>query len=167
MGVRTYIYDKFMQMADGAAAMVASGFTQVSAATKILDLGGAASRTDLGIVGGNARLDAAIVLDISAIATVTDGLYRIHVLGSNVSSMANPVSLASLVLGLGSLIPNGTAGSEVTAAGSTTLPGRREILFCNEQNDIIFEYIALYVEALGTTSKSVQFTAFCSVLPEI
>lgn len=167
MGARTYSYDKFMQLADGAAAMVANGFTQVAAATKILDLGGPLPRTDLGIVGAFARLDAVAVVDISAIATATDGHYRLHLLGSNVANMSNPVSLACLDLGLGNLIPNGAAGSELTGAGSTTQPGRREILFCNEQNDVVFEFLAMYVEALGATSKSIQFTSFIAILPEI
>lgn len=167
MGYRTYTFDKLMQLADGAAAMVASGITQVAAANKILDLGGALTRSDLGIVGALARIDAAIVIDISAIATVTDGHYRIHVMGSNNSNGTLPVSLAAHDIGLGSAIPNGSAaGTDVAGTGSTTTPGRREILFCNEQNDVVYEYIYLYVEVLGVTSKSIQFTAFAAVLPE-
>lgn len=166
MGSRIYSYDKSMLLADGAAAQTADGIGQVGGANKILDLGGALSRTDLGIVGGLARLDAAVVVDISAITTATDGQVNMWVLGSNNADGSKPVVLGGLQLGLGNLLPNGTAGSEATGAGSTTVAGRREILFSTEQNDINYEYAYLYVDHLGSTSHSITYTAFVAVLPK-
>lgn len=166
MGARTYSYDKFMLLADGAAATTADGIGQVASANKILDLGGAATRTDIG-KGSLSRLDAVVVLDVSAITTATDGQVNVWVLGSNNSDGSKPVVLGGLQLGLGNLLPNGTAGSEATEAGSTTVAGRREIFFTNEQNSIKYRYVYLYVDHLGSTSHSITFTAFAAVLPEI
>jgi hypothetical protein len=178
MGSRSYSFDKFMQLHDGGAAVIASGFGKVGGSSKIIDLGGATNRLDLGIVGSESRIDAAVVIDISALATVTDGHYRIHVLGSSSANMASPVSLGCLDIGLGTSIAGNPGGLGVAAseaaplntytalpAGNSTWPGRREILFTNEQNDIMNEFIALYVEVLGSTSASILFTAFAAVLP--
>jgi hypothetical protein len=167
MGMRTYSYDAFMQLADGAAAVTADGIAQVASASKILDLGGAKPRTDIGLVGSMARLDAVVVLDVSAITTATDGQVNIWVLGSNNADGSKPVVLGGQQLGLGNLLPNGTAGSEATEAGSTTVAGRREIFFTNEQKDITYRYVYLYVDHLGSTSHSITFTAFVAVLPDM
>jgi hypothetical protein len=176
--MRTYSFDKFMQLHDGGAAVTASGFGQVGGSNKILDLGGASDRLDQGIVGSESRIDAALVVDIAAISVVTDGRYRIHILGSSSANMLAPVSLGCIEIGLGTAILGGLGGLGVAAseavllggagsapAGNTTVPGRRELLFCTEQNDVMNEFIALYVEVLGATSKSLQFTAFVAVLP--
>jgi len=183
MGSRTYSFDKQMQLADGAAAVTASGFTQVGGAIKILDLGGALNRFDLGVIGSEARIDCALVVDVSAISTATDGHYRLHVMGSNNPNMLAPVSLGCLDIGLGTKlfggpivsggVTLGVAGAENAAistgsnlpTGNTTVVGRREILFTTEQSDVMNEYIGLWVEVLGTTSASIQFTAFVAVLP--
>jgi hypothetical protein len=166
MGQRFYSYDAFMELADGAAAYTASGKGQVGGSSKIIDLGGAPARTDLGIVGGMARIDAACVVDISAITTATDGSYRLSIMGSNNSDGSLPVELAGQDVGLGSGIPNGSAaGTDVAGTGSTTTTGRREILFATEQNGVNYQYVYLYVSVLGSTSKSISLTAFIAVLP--
>lgn len=167
MGSRIYSYDKFMQFADGAAAITADGITQVSSASKIIDLGGAQTRTDLSMYGSLARIDLAAIFDVSAITTATDGQVNVWVLGSNNSDGSKPVVLGGMQLGLGNLLPNGTAGSELTQAGSTTLAGRRELLFCNEQNDVLFRYAYVYVDHHGSTSHSITMTGFFAVLPKI
>lgn len=165
MGDRYYSYDKFMQFCDGAAAITADGITQVSSANKIIDLGGAQTRTDLSIIGGMEVMLLAAVFDISAITTATDGQVNLWILGSNNSDGSKPVVLGGLQLGLGNLLPNGTAGSEATGAGSTTTTGRREVLFVNEQNNIKFQYLYCYVDHLGSTSHSITFTGFFAPLP--
>ena len=136
-----------MLLHDGGAAVTASGFGKVAGYSKIIDLGGALNRFDQGVVGSESRLDAVVVIDISAITTATDGHYRIHVMGSNYANMASPVSLGCLELGLGTALalPGWCCRSEAVLAntysgdpaGNTTWPGRREILFTTEQNDII------------------------------
>lgn len=167
MGVRTYSYDALLVMADGAAATATNGIGQVGAANRILDLGGALTRTDIGIVGGLARMDAAIVIDVSAIVdSNTDNVYSIDVMGSNNSNGSAPVHLGGIKLGNFTLIPNGSTGSAGTGAGSTSVVGRYEILFASEQADIKYQYVYLYNTGAGT-SKSITYKAFMSVLPEI
>lgn len=166
MGSRTYSFDALMQLADGAAASTSSGIGQVASANKILDMGGAPSRTDLGIVGGMARIDAMAVFDVSAIvATNTDNLYTLSIMGSNNSDGSKPVNLASLLVGNFTLIPNGSTGAASTGAGSTSSAGRFELPFSTEQNDINYRYIYLYLTVVGT-SKSITLTAFVAVLPK-
>lgn len=167
MGVRTYSYDAFLVMADGAAATTANGIGQVSAANKILDLGGALTRTDIGIVGGLARMDAVVVIDVSAItAGAVDLSYSIDVLGSNNSNGSAPVHLGGIKLGNFTLLPNGSTGSAGTGAGSTSVTGRYEVLFASEQGDIKYQYVYLFNTVAGAT-KSITYKAFMSVLPEI
>lgn len=165
MGSRTYSYDAQMVLADGAAATTAAGIGQVAAANKILDLGGAPSRTDLGIVGGFARADYMAVFDVSAlVAANTDNLYTLSIMGSNFSDGSKPVNLASLLIGNFTLIPNGSTGSAGTGAGSTSVAGRYELPFSTEQADINYEYVYLYITPVGT-SKSVTFKCFVAPLP--
>lgn len=167
MGSRTYSFDKFMQLADGAAATTGNGIGQVASANKILDLGGAQTRTDLSIVGGMARLDGVVVIDVSAITVAnTDNLYRLTLMGSNNSDGSKPVVLGEMSLGNFTLIPNGSTGSAGTGAGSTSVIGRYELLFSTEQGDINYRYIYLYNTVAGT-SKSITYTAFAAVLPII
>lgn len=165
MGSRTYSFDALMVLADGAAASTAAGIGQVGSANKILDLGGAPSRTDLGVVGGFARADYTTVIDVSAIVTgTTDNLYTLSIMGSNFADGSKPVNLASLLLGNFTLIPNGSTGSAGTGAGSTTVAGRFELPFSTEQADINYEYVYMYVTPVGT-SKSITFKAFVAPLP--
>jgi hypothetical protein len=165
MGSRTYAFDAFMQLADGANAVTAAGFTQVGGIAKILDLGGAPNRSDLGIVGGYARIDAALVVDVSALNVANaNNDYRLVLLGSNNANMSAPVVLGELELGNGAALPNGVAGLASTGAGSTSFPGRYEMLFATEQADINYEFVALWVVPAGT-APSITFTAFVAVLP--
>jgi len=166
MGERTYSFDAFMQLSDGAVAQTAPGFSQVAGAQKTLDFGGSPSRTDLGIVGGWARIDAALVIDVSALNVANaNNDYRFVVLGSNNANMSSPVVLGEMELGNGAALPFGSAGLASTGAGSTSVPGRYEILFTTEQADIKYEFVGLYLVTAGT-SPSIQYTAFVAVLPE-
>lgn len=165
---RTYSYDVKMQLADGGAATTASGIGQVASANKIIDLGGTGDvRTDLGITGNIvSRGDFAAVIYISAITNTTDGHYLISILGSNNSSGSNPVVLGELNCGLGSTLPNGTAGaSELTGAGSDTVLGRREMMFTTEMNGVYFRYVYAYTSVLGATSKSITWNGYIAKLP--
>lgn len=170
---RTYSYDSKMQLSDGLAAYTASGVGQVASANAVVNLGGSPTALStewsvLGLIGGLARIDAVCVINISAITNTTDGQYRLSVMGSNASSLTYPIELAGQSVGLGSTLPDGTGTTlqtDVAGTGSTTTPGYREILFTNEQNGIIYQYIFLYVACLGSTSKSITLTGFIAVLP--
>jgi len=161
----SYSFDKFMQLADGAAATTANGIGQVAAANKILDLGAALPRTDLGIVGELGRMKVAIIIDISALVTAnTDDIYNIDVMGSNNSNGSAPVHLGGLKVGNFTLIPNGSTGSAGTGAGSTTVPGRFIIFADMVQNDVAYEFLYLFNTVAGT-AKSITYTAFASRWP--
>jgi hypothetical protein len=167
---RTYDYDVKMLLADGAAALTANSIGQVASANAIINLGGTGDvRTDLGIVGlTGGRGDFAAVLDIIALTTVTDGAYGLFIMGSNNANGSLPVVLGGQVVGLGSSasFPNGSAaGTDILGTGSTTTPGRRELMFATEQNGIFYQYIYLYVICYGTTSKSIQLSGFVAKLP--
>lgn len=158
MGSRTYSYDVAMVLADGAAAYTASSVGQVSSAAKYLDLGGAPETgAELGATTtALARLDAVAIIDVSALATAnTNDLYTVLLMGSNSSSGASPVVLGSLPLGNTSALPNGA---------TTSVAGRYELLFCNEQADIIYEYIFAYLVVAGT-SPSITPKIWVAPLP--
>ena len=157
MGQRNYLFDKFNLMSDNLTAYTAAQISKVAATNVILDLGGALTRTDIGIVGGLARMDAAIVIDVSAMVAGATNLYDIFVLGSNSASGANPQVLGSMRLGNNAVMPNG---------GITNVVGRYEILMASEQADVNYEFIYLWVVPQGTT-PSITFNAFLAQLPEI
>lgn len=164
---RSYSYDSKMLLADGAAATTADGIGQVASANKIIDLGGTGDvRTDLSITGTTvSRLDAACIINISAITTATDGVYGLYIMGSNNSDGSKPCILGAQRVGLGASLPNGTSGSELTGAGNTTVAGRREIFFSTQQNSIFYRYIYLYIDCEGSTSHSITLTAYVAKLP--
>ena len=157
MGQRNYLFDKFNLLSDNLTAYTTSQISKVAATNVILDTGGALTRTDIGIVGGLARIDAAIVLDVSAIVVGATNLYDVFVMGSNSASGASPQVLGSMRLGNAAVLPN---------TGVTSVAGRYEILLATEQADINYEFVYLYVIPQGTT-PSITFNAFLAVLPEI
>jgi hypothetical protein len=158
----SYPYDLKTVMSDAAAAYVVSGIGQVGGANAILDMGGPQTRPDLGLVGGLARINATVVIDVLAIAVAVGDQYIIAVMGSNSPNGANPVNLGSLILGAGAQIPNGTAGSAETGAGSDSSPGRFELLFASEQDGINYEFVYLFNKILA---GSIQYRASMSILP--
>jgi hypothetical protein len=107
------------------------------------------------------------VITISAVTNVTDGHYLISIMGSNNADGSKPVCLAELNLGLGSTVPNGAAGSELTGAGSDSATGKREMMFPTEMNGVFFRYIYAYTSCLGTTSKSITWNGYVAKLPLI
>lgn len=157
MGQRTYPFDALMLLSDGLTAYTTAQIAKVAAANKIVDTGGAPTRTDIGLVGGLARMDQVLVLDVSAITVAATNLYDIFIMGSNSAAGSSPVVLGGIRLGNTAVLPNG-------AQTSTT--GRYEVLFTTEQADINYEYIYLWVVPQGTT-PSITLSAWVSKLPEI
>lgn len=161
----SYPFDSKMRLSDGAAAYTANGIAQVGAANRILNLGAPLPRTDLGIVGELARMKVAVVIDISAMVTVnTDNAYDISIMGSNVADGTKPVVLGGLRVGNFTLIPNGSAGSAATGAGSTSANGRFIIFADMVQNDVAYQYLYLFNTVAGT-AKSITYTAFAAAWP--
>ena len=161
----SYQFDQKLALSDGALAYTASGIGQVGGANQIIDFGGPQSRTDLGIIGAQAVVRIAVVIDITAIdVTSSNETYSIDILGSNLAAGTNPVHLGGLKVGYGTATPNGTTGLASTGAGSTTSTGRFIIFATSEQNDVKYEWIYLYVTVGGTT-PSITFKAFASMWP--
>jgi hypothetical protein len=153
MGDRTYSFDANLVLADGAAALTASGYAQVGGADGILDLGGNQGTSPT----QQARIDAVCVIDVSAITVSGTNTYKLKIMGCNTSGFASAVvNLASIELGKGSSLVPSTQSDSVT--------GRIELPFCTERFNTKYEFIKLYFE--GANSPSITFTAFVAVLPE-
>lgn len=145
-------------LSDNAAAYTITGFAQVGGADAVLDLGGLQSSTPK----QQARTDEVLVLDVTAIDTVTgDESYNLHLLGSNDSGFGagNVAELASFVLG-------GVAGK--TTIGVTNsfvdVAGRYELSFSSEQANIKYQFIKLRIVCAGTT-PSLSLLAFKAEIP--
>ena len=172
MGDRTYAVDANNFLADGAAALTASGYAQYGGADGIIDLGGnqnitvtlpsiAATAT---LTPQQARIDAAVVIDVTAIVVTSGCYYKLMVLVSNDPAFgATNVMLAGAlqlaIAGTGD-VPNNFTPPTIPSIGGN----RYEILFSNEQNNVKYEYVKLYV-VLGGSNASITFKAFMAVLP--
>lgn len=155
MGDRNYNFDANLLLADGAAAITADGYTQVSSATATLNLGGNQSTSPT----QQARLDAVCVIDISAIDIAsTNETYCLKILGTNDSTWASGsiYELAAINLGYSAALIPATQGD--------TLIGEYELMFSTERANVKYQYIRMYVDVTGTT-PSITFTAYVSVLP--
>lgn len=174
-GDRAYAFDINNALSDGAAAYTASGYAYYGGVQSILDTGGnqnvvvtLPSIANVStITPQQARIDAAIVVDLTAIKTSSNNeVYKLLVLGSN-----DPAFGAGKVQCLGSL-QLGFAGSNDVPNGITTPApasvggSRYELLFSTEQNNVKYEYVALYHVLAGTT-PSITYKAFMSVLPDM
>lgn len=155
-GDRAYSFDINLQLSDGIAAIVADGYAQVGGADGLIDLGGNQAVTPR----QQARVDAYCVIDVTAIdISSTDELYFLKVMGSNDSTFAAPnvITLAAIQLG--------TGANMVPATQLNSVVGRYEIGFTNEQANVKYQYIKLFVDTAGT-SPSITFKAFVAVEPE-
>lgn len=125
-------YDDSLSLKD--AGLVATTTTE----TTILDLGA-------GVV------DGFLVLDVSA-CEVADGneLYLVCLEGSNVAAMTSgSVCLTQIEMG------NASA-----PADADTSTGRFAIPFRNEQNGVVYRYVRIYTEVVGTVATGINFAAF-------
>jgi hypothetical protein len=172
-GDRTYSVDANMFLSDGAAAIAASGYAQYGGAQGIVDLGGnqnvtitlpsiAATAT---LTPQQARIDAVCVLDLTAITTTGTAVATVIIVGSN--DPAFGATKGSWQLGMMSfgaaaslLQPNAIVTPAPAAIGGS----RYEIPFTNEQNNVKYEYVSIYV--VIANSGSITFRAFVAVLPE-
>lgn len=159
MGARSYSFDEKMLLSDNGAAYTASGIGQVAGANAIIDLGGAQeSGIEIGSYAGSlARIDAMCVIDVPALFTTdANNAYRVALMGSNNSDGASPVVLAEMEFGNTGALVNGA---------ETSVSGRYEMPFTNEQADITYEFVYLYILAAGTT-PSINLHAFIAPLPK-
>lgn len=147
VGNRSYTFDINMLLKD-AGLVAASAAAQVSAAAKVIDLGGADP------------FFAVVVIDASAIEVDTgDEKYELMIQGSNSSTFAGAVSavLAQMTLGHATALASGLA---------TTTPGRYELPFLNVQNGTIYRYLRMYTKIAGTIATGINYTAFLGEVPK-
>ena len=144
MGRRTYAYDQNLLVKD-AGLVAADAAAQVSSADKILDVGAA-------------RLDAMLVIDVTAIEIASnDELYRIIVQGSSSSSFASDIqNLAEMTLGATEVRPGGAIDSAV---------GRYELPFTNYQDDVTYRYLRVYTDVNGSIATGINYSAFIAMPP--
>lgn len=138
MGQRIYNQDAELILADGAAAMTASGVTQVASANVSKKL-------------GPGRFEGVLIVDVSAIKiSANDELYTLLLQGSSASAFSTFETLVALDLG----------ATEVRAGGAIdSTIGRYELPFCTEQDSTVYDWIRLYCVTAGT-SETITFKAW-------
>lgn len=146
MGQRTYPFDILTLLKD-AGLIAASAAAQVGGAAAVLDVGAA-------------RIDAVVVIDVTAVEIGTgDEEFLLVLQGSNSSSFASGIqNLAAIDVGANS---TGRPGGAIDS-----LVGRYELMFTNEQADVTYRYIRLYTKVSGTIATGVNYTAFMTELPD-
>ena len=174
MGDRTYSVDANFFLADGAAAQTTSGYAQYAGADGLVDLMGNQNITitlpsidDVStITPQQPRFDGACVLDVTAINTSASSVYKIMLVGSNDPSFGsgNVQLLAMTELGIAASLDvlNGITTPAPPSVGGS----RYELLFSNEQNNVKYEFVKLYLSIAGG-SATITFRAFVAVLPRI
>lgn len=115
---------------DHSLLLKASGAVTATAASSILDLGAS-------------RIDARVIVDVSAIDTASnDESYRLRVQLSNSSTFASGI-VCPVTLELGD--------STVTGNSADSAIGRYEVPFSNEVNGVTYRYIRVNQVIAGTT----------------
>ena len=138
------LFDVNLQLKDSGSAVTADALATVGGSTATID------------VGSGAFLDAALVVDVSAMDVAsTDESYKLRLIGSNSSSFASGIAvLATLELGVAASMSGGAGASD---ANKTT--GRWIVPFHNLAGTTIYQYLRLALDVGGTT-PSITYTAF-------
>lgn len=124
---------------DNATLLKTAGLVASSAAGSIiLDL-------------GDGFMDADLVIDVSALETATgDEIYNVSLEGSNVAAMdSGSVTLAEKQL-----------GNVPAPADADTATGRHVLPFRNELNGVLYRYVRVYTNVVGTIATGINYTAF-------
>lgn len=189
MGDRSYSFDINNLVSDGTAPYTASGWAQTFGGQGILDLGGNQGQqiviptniSALTYTPQQQRIDAVMMIEVTAITQAATNLFKLIIVGSNSPSFTNAAWLGSLELGLGASMDGnvtgggagpGFANTPLTTAGNVA-GNVYELLFTNEQHagtaaaglPTKFEFISIYNVISGTT-PSITYKAFMCVLPE-
>lgn len=172
MGDRTYSFDANAGLSDGAVAITASGYAQYAGADGIMDLGGNQSVTitlpsiaDVTtITPQQARIDAVLVVDVTAVTTTGTASEKLIIVGSNDPAFGAGKTTQLGMMEFGAIASQEQPNGFVTAAPNAVGGSRYEIPFCSEQNNVKYEYVKVYV--VIANSGSITFKAFVAVLPE-
>lgn len=140
---KDFTYDNALLLKD-AGAITADAAGTVAAAARVLDFGAA-------------RLDARVIVDVSAIdVSSADERYDVLLQFSNSSTFASGViGGAAISLGAAAALPGESAASAI---------GRYEAAFSNEINGVTYRYARVYTNVTGTT-PSINYTAYVVKLP--
>lgn len=171
-GDRTYAFDANMALSDGAAAITATGFSQYGGADGIVDFGGnqnvpitLPSIADVSsIVPQQARIDAVLVIDVTAVTVSGTALAKLVLCGANDPAFGSGKVAQLAMMEFGAAASQSQSNALVTAAPASVGGSRYELPFCSEQNNIKYEYAKLQV--IISNSGSITFKAFIAVLPE-
>ncbi len=140
--VSTFLPDATLQL-KSAGLIAVDGAAQVGSANRILDL-------------GDARTDAHIVIDVSAIEVASaNEQYNIIAQFSNSSSFASGIFS-------GPILSLGAASANIRSAASTT--GRYVVPFRNKVNDVVYQYMRLYNDVSGTIATGINYVAYVSLM---
>jgi hypothetical protein len=171
-GDRTYSFDANNALSDGAASYAASGYAQYGGQDGIVDLGGNQNVTitlpsiaDVSTyTPQQARIDAVVVIDVTAGTFTGTTLFKIYAVASN-----DPSFGSGTVVCVGMLSFGNSGGAEFLNALTTATPAsvggsRYEMPVCLEQNNVKYEYLKLY--NVVANSAALTYKAFLAVLPE-
>ena len=158
---RTYSFDANLELSDNAASYTVTGFAQCRGTDGLVDLGGNQGTSPK----QQARIDAVCVCDVTTLdATTTDEAYRLLILGSN-----DPGFAAGKIVVLGEVELAGgvlsVLGPGVAGVTGTSVIGRYEISFTNQQAGVYYQYVKMWMVLSGTT-PILNLEAFIAVLPE-
>lgn len=171
-GDRTYSFDANMVLSDGAAAITASGYAQAFGADGIIDLGGNQGVTitlpsiaDVAtITPQQARIDAVLVLDLTAVTTSGTASEKVILVGSNDPAFGAGKTIQLGMMEFGAIVSQEQPNGFVTGAPPAVGGSRYEMPFTNEQNNVKYEYLKIY--NVIANSGSITYKAFVAVLPE-
>ena len=122
-----------------AGLVASSAAGQVDSSDKIVDLGA-------GLVEGK------FIIDVTAIEIADNNEeYEIELQGSSKSDFADTIEvLASMKLG----------ANEVLDGDQDSAVGRYSVLFSNEKNGSIMQYVRSYCAIAGTVSTGINYSAY-------
>ncbi len=138
---QNFTYESNLILKD-AGLVAVSGAAQVSAAAKIVDLGG-------GFVEGK------VVLDVSALEIDTgDESYDIVVLLGEEADFATKAKVVERVT-----LHLGAKGTKRTDSDADDVAGRYVISFDNLHGTSVYRYMGLYTVVAGTIATGINYTA--------
>jgi hypothetical protein len=170
MGDRSYSVDVNAFLSDGSAATSATGYAQYAGADGIVDLGGNQNVTitlpsiadSTSLTPQQARIDAVLVVDVTAVTTSGTASEKLILVGSNDPAFGASSGVFQLgMMEFGAAASLSHTNTKVTAAPNAVGGSRYEIPFTNEQNNVKYQYLKLYV--VIANSGSITFKAMVCV----
>ena len=171
-GDRTYSFDANNALSDGSVSYTAAGYAQYAGQDGIVDTGGNQNVTitlpsiaDVStITPQQARIDAVVVLDVTAGVFTGTALFKVYAVGSNDPGFGAGKVACLGMLSFGAAASQEYANGFITATPSAIGGSRFELPICTEQNNVKYQYLKLY--NVVSNSGQLTYKAFLAVLPE-